>query len=199
MSRRLVVLAAVAALAGLAIVARGGGGEADLPGTATLRTVDTFAVVESVNVDAGWSVARGETTAAMRLSLDDLRTLTVPAGTLAHSGDLVPSCATFDVPRSCVLLADMLGEAVVWFALVPADRTRGTERLTLPGLVDMRSNGDDGVLANGWVVPLATPVTRDCADRDTSNLREFIVRFGGEASRSIVDLVRDEVVRVRCN
>lgn len=199
MSRRLVVLAAMAALVGLIVIARGGGNEPDVPDAATLRKIDTFAVVESVNLDADWSVSGGETTAAMRIVLDDLRTLTVPAGTLAHTGDVIPSCTTFEEPRSCVFLADMLGEAVVWFALVPADRTRGTERLTLPGLVDMRSNGDEGVLANGWVIPLSTPVIRDCGDLDTSNLREFIVRFGGDSSRSVVDLVRDEVVRVQCS
>lgn len=200
MSRRLMALAAVAALVGAVILVRGGGNDTPVvPDAATLRPIDTFAVAESVNLDAGWSVSGGETTAAMRIGLDDLRTLTIPARTMAHAGDLVPSCSSFEVAQSCVFLADMLGEAVVWFALVPADRVRGTERLTLPGLVDMRSNGDDGVLENGWVVPLASPVTRDCGDLDTSNLREFIVRFGGDGSRSIVDLVRDEVVRVQCS
>lgn len=198
MPRRLLVTVAAMVAVGAVLAVRGGGGSV-VPDVAATRRIDTFAVAESVNVDTGWSVVDGETTAAMRLSLDDLRTLTIPAGTLAHDGDLVPTCTAFDTARSCVFLADMLGEAVVWFALVPADRVRGTERLTLPGLVDMRSNGDEGVLANGWVVPLATPVTRDCGDTDTSNLREFIVRFGGEASRSVVDLVRDEIVRVQCS
>ena len=198
MSRRLVVLVTAVVAVAAIVLSRGGSGEPDVPDLATLRTIDTFAVVESVNVDAGWSVTSGETTAAMRIALDDLRTLTIPAGTLAHDGDVVEPCTSFDAPRSCVFLADMLGEAVVWFALVPADRMRGTERLTLPGLVDMRSNGDEGVLANGWVVPLATPVTRECGDTDTSNLREFIVRFGADASTTVVDLVRDEVVRVQC-
>lgn len=199
MPRRLWVVVAAAVAVGAVLAVRGGGGGSVVPDVAATRRIDTFAVAESVNVDTGWSVVDGETTAAMRLSLDDLRTLTIPAGTLAHEGDFVPTCTSFAVARSCVFLADMLGEAVVWFALVPADRVRGTERLTLPGLVDMRSNGDEGVLANGWVVPLATPVARDCGDTDTSNLREFIVRFGGEASRSVVDLVRDEVVRVQCS
>lgn len=198
MPRRLWVTVAAMVAVGAVLAVRGGGGSV-VPDVAATRRIDTFAVAESVNVDTGWSVVDGETTAAMRLSLDDLRTLTIPAGTLAHDGDLVPTCTAFDTARACVFLADMLGEAVVWFALVPADRVRGTERLTLPGLVDMRSNGDEGVLANGWVVPLATPVTRDCGDTDTSNLREFIVRFGGEASRSVVDLVRDEIVRVQCS
>lgn len=197
MMRRIAAVAVAVVILG-AILTSGGGG-APAPDATALRTVDTFAVIEAGNVDSGWSIAGGTTTAAMRLSLDDLRTITIPAGTLVAEGGAVPTCADPTVPRSCVFMADMLGDAVVWFALMPADRTRGTERLTLPGLVDMRDDGDRGVLANGWVIPLATPVTRECGDVDTSNLREFITRFGDGGSTSIVDLVRDEIVRVRCS
>lgn len=197
MLRRVTVLVVVAVIVGAVLTS--GGDDVAAPETATLRNIDTFAVVESVNVDSGWSPAGETTSASMRLVLDDLRTITIPAGTMVHDGTDPASCTSFDVARSCVLLADMLGEAVVWFALVNADRSRGTERLTLPGLVDMRDDGDRGVLGNGWVLPLATPVVRECGDTDTGNLREFITRFGGPSSTSVVDLVRDEVVRVRCS
>lgn len=193
-------LAAAAAVlvALVAVVARSGGDDAPAPATKILRSVDLVALVESVNVDAGWATSSGRTTAAMRLALDDLRTLTIPAGTLVDSGNEPARCATFDVPRSCVLLADMLGEAVVWFVLVPADKIRGSERLTLPGLVDMRDSGNHGVLRNGWVLPLASPVRRECGDVDTAHLRDFITRFPHDASRAVVDLVSDRVVRVEC-
>lgn len=197
MLRRLAGLAVVAVIVGAVLTS--GDDDVAAPESATLRVVDTFAVVEAVNVDSGWSVEGGTTGATMRLTLDDLRTVTIPAGTMVHDGTGPATCTSFDVARSCVFLADMLGEAVVWFALVDADRSRGTERLTLPGLVDMRDDGDRGVLGNGWVLPLATPVARECGDVDTSNLREFITRFGGASSTSVVDLVRDEVVRVRCS
>ena len=193
------LLAAGAVLVALvAVVARGDRDSSPKPAAKILRSVDVVALVESVNVDAGWGVTNGRTTAAMRLALDDLRALTIPAGTLVDSGGQPPSCTTFDVPRSCVFLADMLGEAVVWFVLVPADASRGSERLTLPGLVDMRDNGNDGVLRNGWVLPLASPVRRECGDTDTAHLRDFITRFPDDASRTIVDLVSDRVVRVEC-
>lgn len=168
------------------------------PQAEILRTVDTVALVESVNIDEGWSISGDRTTAAMRLALDDLRTVTILEGTLTDARDDPARCTTFETPRSCVFLADMLGDAVVWFVLVPADQVRGAERLTLPGLVDMRDNGNKGVLRNGWVLPLASPVRRDCGDVDTAHLRDFITRFPHLASRTIVDLVTDSVVRVEC-
>lgn len=197
MKIRLAIAAAVL-VALVAVATRGGDDGVAAPRAEILRRIDLVALVESVNVDTGWSTSGGRTTAAMRLALDDLRTLAIPAETLTEQRDDPARCTTFDVPRSCVLLADMLGESVVWFVLVPADRVRGAERLTLPGLVDMRDNGDEGVLRNGWVVPLASPVRRECGDVDTAHLRDFITRFPHTASRTVVDLITDRVVRVEC-
>ncbi len=163
-----------------------------------LRRIDLVASVDAVNVDADFAMEGPTTRGAMRLDLDDLRTLVIGEGTLVDDHSLVPACTTFDTANSCVLLADMLGDAVVWFALVPADTVRGRERLTLPGLVDMRDNGSLGVLANGWTLRLATPVVRECGDIDTANLRDFITRFPAGASTSGVDLVTDQVTRVDC-
>ena len=112
--------------------------------------------------------------------------------------DTVPRCSNFTTPNACVLLADMLGEAVVWFAIVPADAANGTQFLTLPGLIDMQANGDEGILRNGWVVKLATPVKRLCEDVDTSHLRDFITQFPDDRSTSLVNLTTDNVVSVAC-
>jgi hypothetical protein len=134
----------------------------------------------------------------MRMSLDDLRVLTVQEGTLAADYGSTSACTDFVKPNACVLLADMLGDAVVWFALVPSDALAGRELLTLPGLVDMRANGDEGILRNGWVVKLATPVKRECGDSPTSSLRDFITRFPDQLSKSIMNLTTDNVVSVKC-
>lgn len=174
-------------------------------GTTVISTVtknhkiDLVANVTSINVDTGWS-QDGKTTSggAMRLTLDDLRVLTITEGTMVDDYSAVPACSDFATPSACVLLADMLGDAVVWFALVPADSASGQEFLTLPGLVDMQANGNEGVLRNGWIVKLATPVKRQCEDNDTSTLREFITRFPDNASTSTVDLTTDNVVSVSC-
>lgn len=167
--------------------------------TDVLHKIDLVASVNSINTDSGWSQQGGLTSSgAMRLSLDDLRVLTIAEGTLVDDYDTVPACTDFTTPNACVLLADMLGEAVVWFALVPADTVDGLQYLTLPGLIDMQANGDEGILRNGWVVKLATPVKRECGDKDTSSLRDFITQFPDNLSTSLVNLTTDNVVSVAC-
>jgi len=167
--------------------------------TQTLHKIDLVASINSINVDSAWSQEDGVTSGgAMRLSLDDLRVLTVQDGTLTAEYKSIPTCTDFAKPNACVLLADMLGDAVVWFALVPSDALAGQEFLTLPGLVDMQANGDEGILRNGWVVKLATPVKRECGDISTSSLRDFITRFPDQLSKTVVNLTTDNVVSVKC-
>lgn len=164
-----------------------------------LRRIDLVASVDSMQADAAWSQVGGRTSGGQaRLALDDLRTVTIHDQTLVDDYSSVPACQDLSTPNACVLLADMLGEAVVWFALVPADSASGREFLTLPGLIDMQSNGDEGILRNGWVVKLANGVRRECGDVDTTSLRDFITRYPDSASTSLVDMVADKVVRVDC-
>jgi hypothetical protein len=171
----------------------------DISVSQTLHKIDLVASVDSINVDSTWSQESGITRGgAMRLSLDDLRVLTIQDGTLTADYGSTSACTDFAKPNACVLLADMLGDAVVWFALVPSDALAGREFLTLPGLVDMQANGDEGILRNGWVVKLATPVKRECGEITTSSLRDFITRFPDQLSESIVNLTTDNVVSVKC-
>jgi hypothetical protein len=165
----------------------------------TLHKIDLVASVDSINVDSAWSQDGGVTRGgAMRLSLDDLRVLTVQDGTLTAEYGSMSACTDFVKPNACVLLADRLGDAVVWFALVQSDALAGREFLTLPGLVDMQANGDEGILRNGWVINLATPVKRECGDTATSSLRDFITRFPDQLSKTIMNLTTDNVVSVKC-
>ena len=198
MSRRiLAVLLAVLVAAFVLFAMRDSSSEISV--TQTLRTVDLVASVNSINVDSTWSQESGVTRGgAMRLSLDDLRVLTVQDGTLTAEYGSMSACTDFAKPNACVLLADMLGDAVVWFALVPSDAMAGREFLTMPGLVDMQANGDEGILRNGWVINLATPVKRECGDTATSSLRDFITRFPDQLSKTIVNLTTDNVVSVKC-
>lgn len=198
MSRRiLAVVLAVFVAAILLLATRGSSSRISV--TQTLHKIDLVASVNSINVDSAWSQEGGITRGgAMRLSLDDLRVLTVQEGTLAAQYGSTLACTDFVKPNACVLLADMLGDAVVWFALVPSDVLAGREFLTLPGLVDMQANGDEGILRNGWVVKLATPVKRECGDTATSSLRDFITRFPDQLSKTVVNLTTDNVVSVKC-
>ena len=161
--------------------------------------IDLVASVNSFNVDSTWSQNGGTTSGGtLQLSLDDLRTITILEGTLVDSHDGVAECTDFVTPNACVLLADMLGDAIVWFALVAADPTNNQEFLTLPGLVDMQNNGNEGILRNGWILKLATPVKRTCESTDTSSLRDFITRFPDAASTTSMNLTTDTVVSVQC-
>jgi hypothetical protein len=162
------------------------------------HTVDLVASVNRVTADVNWKQDGVTSGAVAQLSLDDTRVLTIPEGTLVDDYDAMAKCEDFTTPNACVLLADMLGDAVVWFALVPADKVAGMQTLTLPGLVDMQSNGDEGILRNGWIVKLATPVKRICEKTDTTSLRDFITQFPHDASSSIVNLTTDNVVTVTC-
>lgn len=202
MNRRTTLVAAGVAVAALFL---GNGIYASLNNAETLEPtdvlhrIDLVAGVVSINTDTGWSQQGGLTSSgAMRLSLDDTRVLTIVEGTMVDDYDSMPACSDFVTPNACVLLADMLGDAVVWFALVPADKVNGMQFLTLPGLIDMQANGDEGILRNGWVVKLATPVKRECGDVDTSSLRDFITRYPDTASRSLVNMTTDNVVTVTC-
>jgi hypothetical protein len=164
-----------------------------------LRKIDLVASVNSITTDPNWSQDGSRTTGGqIRLALDDLRTLSILESTMVDDYATVPACTDFVTPNACVLLADMLGDAVVWFALVPADTSSGQEFLTLPGLIDMRDNGNEGVLRNGWVVNLTNGVRRECGDIDTSSLRDFITRFPDTQSTTLVNMITDNVVTVTC-
>lgn len=153
--------------------------------------VSYTASVVTVQADPNWAVKEGLTTGTARLALDDGRTLYVAEATL---GEIL--CTEYSVPNACVLLAEMLGDAPIWFALTPATGDEPLSRLALPPVVDMLNDGDDAVLENGWVVPLATPTKREC-DTATGNLREFIERFGLDMEVSL-NLASDEIDTVRC-
>ena len=183
-----VVVFAVVAL-GLFSLTSGGSGS----GSSETRDIELIAVVSGIQADEGWSTNSGMTTGAATVSLDDGRIVSIPSGTL---GEI--TCADLATPQSCVMLADTLGSAVVWFTLLPADASRGGRYLNLSGLVDMREGGDYGVLGNGWVIRLATPTERNC-ENDPGNLRDFIDSFGGDGSQSVLDLIDDQIVEVICN
>lgn len=199
MTRRLLAAIAVLSIAAVAViglyVSTSPSGPADV---VDQRRVNLFAVVDSLTADLGWEVQSGKTTATMRMTLDDGRTLTIPDGTLVDGGSMLPFCTDYVTPKACVLVADMLGQSVVWFTLVPTDTKDGDSVLTLPGLIDMQENGDEGVFRNGLVVRLATPVTRECSTMSTTSLRDFINRFPDAASSSYVNLLTDQIDRVQC-
>lgn len=191
LTRRFVLALGVPVLAAFlwwAVALRGGA-----VSTTTKRPhfVSYTASVVTVQADPNWAVKDGMTTGTARLALDDGRTMYIAEAT---PGEI--SCTDLSAPNACVLLAEMLGDAPMWFALTPSNGDEPLSRLSLPPIVDMLNDGDDAVLSNGWVVALATPTKREC-NTATGNLREFIDRFGSEMDVSL-NLAADEIDIVRC-
>lgn len=160
----------------------------------SVRRIETVASVMEVRAGGAFSIYDGVTFGSATLTLDDGRVVFLGPDT---PGEI--ACADLSTPAACVLLADMLGQGVVWYALVAADDT--TSRvLELPTLVDMVDGGDTGVLENGWHVPLANGVVRTCDGQPRSpTLRSFIESYSATGIRTVLDLDRDEVVEVICS
>lgn len=163
-------------------------------GVPDTHTVDLIASVSNLQTDEGWGIATevGTTVGQASPILDDGRTLRIVPNT---PGEI--TCTDLITPSACVLLADILGGAIVWFALVPADLQRPLTHLNLPAVVDMLDGGNLGVLANGWVIKLADGTKRTC-DTETRTLREFINQFSPDSSTSVLDLIADEITEVIC-
>lgn len=183
--------AVIAATVALFAVVFGGG---ESPATErSRRNVDTTASVMTWEGAETWTTVDGRSVGTATLLLDDGRRVSITDGTPGEA-----SCSDRNTPAACVLLADTLGPAVVWFAVVAADDPE-SRVLTLPTLVDMVDDGDRGVLANDWVVPLTNGVVRTCAGEETTRtLRQFIERYASRGIRTLLDVDRDEVVEVVC-
>ena len=156
-----------------------------------MHFVNYTASVNIVQAESGWSVVQGTSRLTARLALDDARTVFIAEGT---PGEI--TCTDFSTPNACVLIAELLGDAVVWFALTPATSETLLTRLALPPVVDMLNGGDFAVLSNGWVVPLATPTKRSCST-PTVSLREFINKFASNMNVSL-NLSADQIDVVTC-
>lgn len=164
-------------------------------GAPDTHSIDLIASVSNLQADEGWSIDPevGMTIGQASPILDDGRTVRIVPDTLGQI-----TCADFATPSGCVLLADTLGGAIVWFALVPADLQRPLTHLILPAVVDMLDGGDLGVLSNGWVIKLANGTKRTC-DTDTKTLRQFITLYSPDNSTSVLDLIADEITEVVCS
>lgn len=186
----LTVLVLLASTAVLALLLRGGDDPATDVGQATdgaAHEVNLIAPVQAVTEGSGFAMVDGRATADLELRLDDQRAMLVTAGT---RGEVL--CSTLDDPGTCVVAADLLGDAVLWFSLVPG--SVGGD-VALPGVVELL--GDNRVrLANGWVVRRESLVERRCA-AETTSLGNFVATYG-ETATAVFDYASQTVVTVVC-
>lgn len=152
------------------------------------REIDLIEPIVSVSGTGGATeLPTGVTTGFIELTLDAERVLSIAPGTL---GEI--SCDELDVANRCAVFADMLGNAVVWFAILP-QLPRAT--VQLPPIIDL--NGGRAEFDSGWRIPYAPVIERDCPGEDIPTFSDFLRRFGPD-SVTIVDLESRRVTSVRC-
>jgi hypothetical protein len=156
------------------------------------KNIETVAIATSFTQSAGWRIDNGRTVGEASVLLDDARQVFIAANTPGEN-----LCADLTVGSSCVFLANMFGDSVMWFALIETNSPNPMRVLELPSLVDMLDSGSRGVLANGWIVRLANGVKRTCGE-DTGTLREFINNYSPDKSVTKLNLITDEVDEVLC-
>jgi hypothetical protein len=132
-------------------------------------------------------LADGTTRGFIDFVLDDRRVMRVAPGT---PGEI--ACDDLDGVSECAVFAELLGEAVIWFGVLPkAPR----ETVELPPIQDL----EDGyaLFENGWMIPFPPVIERICEGEDIVNFSDFLRRFG-PGSTSVVDLALQQVTQVRC-
>ena len=151
------------------------------------RRIDLVHWVTTVQAPGGVSMTGGTLDADMALLLDPTRTMVIKAGT---PGEM--SCPLWEQPGQCTVAVRLLGEAVLWFALVPGP---SSATIKLPGVVEVL---DDNFvqLANGWLLRRISVVERSCDD-DTTSLTNFVETFGDTATATF-DFEQQKVVKVTC-
>jgi hypothetical protein len=156
------------------------------------KNIETVAIAKSFSQSEGWRIENGRTVGEASVLLDDARQVFIAADTPSEN-----LCADLTISSSCVFLANMFGDSVMWFALIDMNGEKPTRVLELPSLVDMLDSGSRGVLENGWIVRLANGVKRTCGE-DTGTLREFINNYSPDKSVTKLNLITDEVDEVLC-
>lgn len=187
----LTLLALVGLAVGVAAFARTRESDAEPsvePGAASSeRTIDLVSWVYAVQPPPGFDIVDGRTTTDLALVLDGTRTMIVKAGT---QGEV--TCERLIELAQCTVAADLLGDGVLWFSIVPGEPGPTTE---LPAVTELLDGGWVR-LANGWVVAHAPVVDRSCPD-DTASLTDFIGLFG-DTARATWNFEQQQIVKVTC-
>ncbi len=185
------IWAAFGALIGLTLILK-----TSLPSTAATttstpsaesRTVDFISLVFQIKPSNDFNVTDGVVRGSASFVIDGQRTMRVEAGTLGEN-----LCPDYTQNAHCVVLADLLGDAVIWFAIVPVEQGL---KITLPPITTLLGNGVVQ-LSNGWLVRTATTIDYKCPI-ETASLREFLSKFG-PGSTTVIDVTKQRVVAVQC-
>ncbi len=186
-------VAAVAALAGLALLINAVVGDDDsieaiIEPEVVDRKIDLIEPVFATTSSENFRVSgRGTTLGFIDLILTGNRVMRIAPGT---PGEV--QCEDLERINNCAVFADLLGDAVVWFAILP-QAPRAT--VELPPIIDL----EDGyaLFENGWQIAYPPVIERECGSEDIPTFSDFLRRFGPN-STSVVDLEVQQVTLVRC-
>lgn len=151
------------------------------------REIDLVGLVFLAQADAGFTILDGRTTERLLIRVDGFRFVDIVPGTPGEN-----RCSDLDQLAGCVIAADLLGNSVLWFSLLPSEPRNV---VTLPAVAELR-DGARVALVNGWVLHRAETVRRNC-DTDTASLTDFIEQFGA-ASTSTFSIDEQRVTAVTC-
>ncbi len=157
------------------------------PAPVEIHTIDFVDQIFSSRNETFGFTADGLAADDTELIIDESRSLNIVADT---PGNML--CPQFPQVGACAVVADLLGEAVVWFALVPSGNARTVD---LPAIDTL----DDGLatLVNGWQVPFAPVLDRRCQD-EFSSYREFREVLGDDFT-SVFSIDDRELIAVECD
>jgi hypothetical protein len=156
------------------------------PAAIELHKIDLVEQVFSSRNPSFLVGADGLASSDTELIIDGQRQLRVVTGTPG-----VNLCPQFGTIGACAVLADLLGEGVVWFALVPMGATRTVDLPAIDTLADGLAT-----LVNGWQLPFASVLDRRCPD-EFGSYREFREALGDDFT-SIYGLDDRRIIAVEC-
>ena len=86
------------------------------------RSVDFVALVQTAQLPLGFAMVGGRANADLYLVIDAARTMLVKEGT---PGEI--DCPLIAEPSQCIVAADLLGDGVLWFSLIPGTAVNRAE------------------------------------------------------------------------
>jgi hypothetical protein len=156
-----------------------------------VRRIDLVEQVVSSTNPAFALDSGGTASADTQLVIDQSRRVTIKSGTVGED-----HCRRLAELGACAVVADLLGEGVVWFALVPMGTGRS---VPLPAVDTL--DGGEAVLVNGWQLAHAPAFDRRCGVGDDAeefeSYRQFKQVFG-EDFTTLYDVDQRQLTAVVC-
>ncbi|MCU0259760.1 MAG: hypothetical protein MUE78_01955 [Ilumatobacteraceae bacterium] len=184
-------VAAVAVLVGLAVVAgllflRDDPVAEIVEAEPPVRRIELVELIFAAEPNGFAMSSSGVSVGELDLVLDGERTVRIAPGTVGEV-----TCGQLEEIARCAIVADMLGNAVVWFRIAPI---RTSTTVEFPAIVSLDSNL--ARLEDGLELPYAPRLTRRC-DRDFDSFRQFQQELGTDFT-SIYSLTDDRITEVIC-